>query len=52
VLLLDRNAKTLLSYAYNGEPEVLLAIANLAKGLYLLKIETDKGTFYKKLVTQ
>jgi len=50
VAVYDITGKHLTTQNFNNESEIQLNIENLASGVYMLHIETDKGTAVKKLV--
>src|SRR5690554_6402000 len=50
VAVYDVTGKQLTTQTFNNESEIQLNVENLASGVYMLYIETNKGTAVKKLV--
>src|SRR5690554_2655236 len=50
VAVYDVTGKQLSIQTFNNESEIQLNVENLASGVYMLHIETNKGTAVKKLV--
>lgn len=52
VALTDLNGRTVKTVKYNGASDAQVNIADLASGVYLLTISSDKGTTTKKVVKE
>src|SRR5690554_1463459 len=50
VAVYDVTGKQLTTQTFNNQTEIQLNVENLASGVYMLHIETNKGTAVKKLV--
>jgi hypothetical protein len=50
VVITDLNGRTVKSTNYNGVTEAQINIADLASGMYMMTVSSDKGTMTKKIV--
>ncbi|HYD91756.1 MAG TPA: T9SS type A sorting domain-containing protein [Flavobacterium sp.] len=50
VVITDLNGRTVKNVSYNGVTEAQINVSDLASGMYMMTVSSDKGTMTKKIV--
>ena len=50
VVITDLNGRTVKNVSYNGVTEAQINVSDLAAGMYMMTVSSDKGTMTKKIV--